>query len=133
MNNRIIFTTSDKATEQIRLLEKSNHLIVMLEGSKIKSRRDFFGAIEESLNFPGKCEGLFTRFDDWITDLGWLEKGTGICIAINSFSEFLSDDIEFRDMLLEDFEEDILPFWENEVVNVIKGGSPRSFVVVLID
>lgn len=118
---------------QIRLLEKSNHLIVMLEGSKIKSKRDFFSAIEQSLNFPGKCEGLFSRFDDWITDLGWLEKGKGICIAINSFLEFLSDDIEFKNMLLEDFEEDILPFWENEVVNVIKGGSPRSFVVVLID
>ena len=60
-------------------------------------------------------------------------QGTGICIAINSFSEFLADDKETKAMIMEDFEEDILPFWETEVASVVKNGTPRSFIVLTID
>lgn len=106
---------------------------LVLDGNSIKTKNDFFVSIEMALKFPGACEGLFSRFDDWITDLGWINQGTGICIAINSFSEFLADDKETKAMIMEDFEEDILPFWETEVASVVKNGTPRSFIVLTID
>lgn len=113
--------------------ESNNFLVVVLDGNSIKTKNDFFVSIEMALKFPGACEGLFSRFDDWITDLGWINQGTGICIAINSFSEFLADDKETKAMIMEDFEEDILPFWETEVASVVKNGTPRSFIVLTID
>lgn len=133
MRNKVIYTNRKNAMEQIRILQNKKYLVVELDGNAIKTKNDFLDAIEKLLNFPSKCEGLVSRFDDWITDLGWLDKETGICIAIYSYSDFLADDETFKSILVEDLEDDILPFWESEVVNVVKGGEPRNFVVFITE
>ena len=71
------------------------------------------------------------RFNDWITDLLWIEESKGICIVIKSFSKLANDDIKFQNYLIEDFETNILPFWEHEVVNIVVGGTVRNFVVII--
>lgn len=133
MENSIVVLRQSQVADMINSLEKNKFVIANVDGNTVNNRDDFFVAVETALQFPGKCEGLFSRFDDWIMDLGWIEKEKGICIIITSFANFSSDDIAFKSSILEDFEEDILPFWEEEVCSVVKDGTPREFYVILVE
>ena len=43
----------------------------------------------------------------------------------------LSDEPKLKKIILDDFEEIILPWWEKEVVGHMVGGTPRGFLVYL--
>jgi RNAse (barnase) inhibitor barstar len=132
MNNRIIeFNCEQASLELEETLMNGNYRMITLNGKEIKERSSFFSIMEKELDFPEPCNNLFARFDDWITDLSWLPNDIGICIVIENSNDFLSSDLEFKDNLFEDFEEDILPYWEFEVSSVMKDGVPRNFYVVL--
>ena len=113
-------------------LDISNCYVVELEGNTIKGKEDYLKAVEQKFLFPGKCEGLWDRYYDWMTDLDWISEDK-IIIIIKSFAEFLSSDPIAKKIVLETFEEDILPFWEEEVKHVVVGGRPKEFQVYLID
>ena len=46
-------------------------------------------------------------------------------------SKFLSSDIIFKENVMNDFRENILPFWEEKVIQCVQGGKRRRFDIVL--
>ena len=83
------------------------------------------------MQFPGTCKNKFSRFDDWMTDLSWISADQGICLIVNNYSKFLSLDPVFKENLIEDFRDNILPFWEKDVLQCVKDGKTRRFDMIL--
>ena len=129
MVNRIL--KREEMTYPATYYEENAFYIVLLNGNDIPDKNTFFNAMEEKFHFPGTCKNKFSRFDDWMTDLSWIPSNEGICIIINNFSQFLSSDIIFKENVMNDFRENILPFWEEKVIQCVQGGKRRRFDIVL--
>ena len=82
-------------------------------------------------SFPTSCKNKVSRFDDWMMDLSWLDSDRGICIVIDNFEHFLRDDPEFKDLVMDDFRQNILPFWEETVLTTVKDCKTRKMDVVI--
>lgn len=108
-----------------------NYYIFTIDGNKVSTKKEFFDAVEILFSFPTSCKNKVSRFDDWMMDLSWLDSDRGICIVIDSFEHFLRDDPEFRDLVMDDFRQDILPFWEETVLTTVKDGKTRKMDVVI--
>lgn len=111
--------------------EENQFYIVLLNGMEILDKTSFFKEMETKMQFPGSCKNKFSRFDDWMTDLSWIAAGQGICIIINNYSKFLSADHIFKESLMSDFRDNILPFWEESVLHSVKDGAIRHFDIIL--
>lgn len=107
-------------------------LVVEFNGNKIQSWDDYVLAVQRKFDFPTSCTDSVDRYLDWIRDLEWLEQERFI-IIINYFSEFLQKNASLKDEIMQDFEEIILPYWQNEVIEDVSGGEPRSFMVYVTD
>lgn len=108
-----------------------NCYIFTIDGNKVSTKKEFFDAVETLFSFPTSCKNKVSCFDDWMMDLSWLDSDRGICIVINSFEHFLRDDPEFKDLVMDDFRQDILPFWEETVLTTMKDGKTRKMDVVI--
>ena len=108
-----------------------NYYIFTIDGNKVSTKKEFFDAVEILFSFPTSCKNKVSRFDDWMMDLSWLDSDRGICIVINNFEHFLRDDPEFKNLVMDDFRQDILPFWEETVLTTMKDGKTRKMDVVI--
>ena len=108
-----------------------NYYIFTIDGNKVSTKKEFFDAVETLFSFPTSCKNKVSRFDDWMMDLSWLDSNRGICIVIDNFERFLRDDLEFKDLVMDDFRQDILPFWEETVLTTVKDGKTRKMDVVI--
>ena len=108
-----------------------NYYIFTIDGNKVSTKKEFFDAVEILFSFPTSCKNKVSRFDDWRMDLSWLDSDRGICIVINNFEHFLRDDPEFKNLVMDDFRQDILPFWEETVLTTMKDGKTRKMDVVI--
>ena len=132
MNNKWVVMNQETEAKILNLMARDDILRIDIEGKDIQNKKAFMESIEEILQFPSKCEGKFSRFDDWIRDLSWLPSDKGICIQIKNYQEFMMNDIRNKDKIEKIFQQDVLPFWECDVVKTVKGGKPREFYVVVI-
>lgn len=105
--------------------------IVELNGGKILNKSSFFETMERKMQFPESCKNKLSCFDDQITDLSWIPPEMGICILISDCSLFLSKDPDFKDIIMGDFRDHILPFWKDKVTECVKGGKPRKFYLIM--
>ena len=105
-------------------------LIIKIDGKNIRTKEEFFKEIEIYFSFPRSCEGSLDRFLDWMCDLSWIESDK-INVIIKNYNLFLDNDRQFKEIVFQCFEEDILPFWEKEVETVVVGGKPKSFNLYL--
>lgn len=108
-----------------------NYYIFTIDGNKVSTKKEFFDAVEILFSFPTSCKNKVSRFDDWMMDLSWLDSDRGICIVIDNFEHFLRDDPEFKDLVMDDFRQNILPFWEEIVLTTVKDGKTRKMDVVI--
>lgn len=108
-----------------------NYYIFTIDGNKVSTKKEFFDAVEILFSFPTSCKNKVSRFDDWVMDFSWLDSDRGICIVIDNFEYFLRDDPEFKDLVMDDFRQDILPFWEETVLTTVKDGKTRKIDVVI--
>lgn len=108
-----------------------NYYIFTIDGNKVSTKKEFFDAVETLFSFPTSCKNKVSRFDDWMMDLSWLDSDRGICIVIDNFEHFLRDDLKFKDLVMDDFRQDILPFWEETVLTTVKDGKTRKIDVVI--
>lgn len=108
-----------------------NYYIFTIDGNKVSAKKEFFDAVEILFSFPTSCKNKVSRFDDWMMDLSWLDSDRGICIVIDNFEHFLRDDPEFKDLVMDDFRQAILPFWEETVLITVKDGKTRKMDVVI--
>ena len=129
MVNRIL--RREEMTYPLTYYEENSFLIVVLTGNEILDKRAFCKVMETKMQFPGTCKNKFSRFDDWMTDLSWISADQGICLIVNNYSKFLSLDPVFKENLIEDFRDNILPFWEKDVLQYVKDGKTRRFDMIL--
>ena len=108
-----------------------NYYIFTIDGNKVSTKKEFFDAVEILFSFPTSCKNKVSRFDDWMMDLSWLVSDRGICIVIDNFEHFLRDDPEFKDLVMDDFRQNILPFWDETVLTTVKDGKTRKMDVVI--
>lgn len=107
-------------------IPKAGDFVVTLEGKKIQQKEQFLKKMENAFHFPRACEGLMARYNDWMTDLDWINEKS-IALIIKDFKCFLSDDPYFKKKVMKNFEENILPFWEDRVTKVVVDGETREF------
>lgn len=124
---------------ELRLIKKlkinmklDNKMRVIIDGRKVKSKNDFLKIMEESFLFPESCHGNLDIFMDYIRDLSWINHSK-IELIVKNQSDFLRDDQNLRDMIIECFQEEILPYWQKEVLETMVHGKCKEFSVFLVD
>lgn len=102
-----------------------------IDGAGIKAEEDYVRAMAEAFAFPRKLPELkLGWYNDYINDLMWIEQKE-IVLIINNYDLMLVDNLKLKNDIMADFEEIILPWWEEEVVGHMVGGVPRKFLVYL--
>lgn len=131
MKNKIIHT-SFKEMEKIKnsLNQNNKAYIVEIEGKQCPYLAEYLDLMSNLFQFPIKAKGL-DGYNDWLRDLSWINKKE-IIIIINDFEEFLWKDASAKKMILEDFKEIILPWWETEVLNYMVGGETKKVLIYLV-
>jgi len=133
IQNKIYHVKTEEMEMIIQDAQKSkNSCLVELHGNEIQSWGDYIVRIEESFKFPSKCYDIIDRYLDWIRDLMWLRKNSYV-IVIHNYREFLKQEPSLKKMIIDDFLNVILPWWQEEVVNCVVEGKPKSFNVYLVD
>ena len=130
MNNIWLKVDKMKLKEGLNLLIRDDLLKTIIDGSTVQTKVSFMEQIEKALQFPTTCAGKFSRFEDWIRDLSWLPESKGVCIWITDYEKFLKEDEQSKSIIEEIFKDEVLPFWEAEVMKTVKGGKPRAFYVI---
>ena len=131
MNNRWIMVNKENLKEGLDLMVRDDLVKMVVDGKRVQTKVSFMEQIEKGLEFPTGCAGKFSRFEDWIRDLSWLPKEKGVCIWITDYEDLLKKDAKSKGIIEEIFKEEVLPFWETEVVKNVKNGKPREFYVIV--
>jgi hypothetical protein len=133
INNKIIETSAEEI-EYIKsnLATTKRFHIVELKGANIQSWENYITEIQSKFEFPTTCLDSVDRYLDWIRDLDWLGKD-GYMLIIHGYSDFLKEDPKLKKEIITDFTDVILPFWQEEVKEVVVEGQIKPFVVYLVD
>lgn len=132
INNSVLKIT-DKEAEGIknRLYSMDKYFVLELDGADIQSWNDYISVIQSGFQFPTPCFDSVDRYLDLMRDLSWLDK-EGFALFINNFDLFLKEDLELGEEIIGDFAEVILPFWQDEVKEVVVEGKAKPFMVYLV-
>ena len=65
-------------------------------------------------------------------DLDWL-NADGYVFIIKNFENFMENDISKKEKIMYYFEDEILPWWEEEVERCVLGGKAKPFNLYLVD
>lgn len=133
MNNKIVKLKRQQAQKIIKDKGKDpTCIIVVIDGREITVWEDYINKISELLDFPLQYEYSKDSYIDWMTDLEWLKKESFI-IIINNYDEFMINNLEDKKEVMQMFKDDILPFWEKDVLRIMTNGHLKSFSVYLVD
>ncbi|MDE5862052.1 MAG: hypothetical protein K2H28_07645 [Ruminococcus sp.] len=134
---------------EIPYIKCSNSFIVEIDGKTIQSENDWLYTMAEKFHFPvddGQknidwFSGAFeyprkylmnrNRFNDWITDLEWLETNSIILIIFN-YADFIADSYETKKYITDDLQ-NIIDFWENDAEKCIFCGQRKDFNVYIVE
>lgn len=134
---------------EVPYIKRSNSFVVEIDGKTIQSENDWLYTVAEKFRFPvydgqkniNWFKGAFeyprkyfmnwNRFQDWITDLEWLETNSVILIIFN-YADFMSDYAESKRYIIDDLQK-TFDFWENEAEICIVGGQRKDFNVYIVD
>ena len=134
MRNKIIKVTREEYNNIKSKIDLKETCLVEINGRKIPNENSFFDDIEELYNFRtlnGTWGRNWSAFDDLMTDLDWIEYDKHI-MAIHSYGLLFSDEPEAKIILMKYLKDSILPFWEEDVLNIVVGGKRKEFTVYLI-
>jgi len=110
---------------------KDSVFLAEIEGKRIKTLQDYLSTVNRILEFPIPTHGL-DGYQDWIRDLSWLNSEEYV-IVIKDFKFFLSGDSRARTLILESFENTVLPWWQSEIEQFQVEGKAKPFNVYLVD
>ena len=94
--------------------------------------------IERVFKFPANIIEMHVNglsidgYLDWITDLSWL-NANGYALIINNFDIFMSGDLRKKEIIIESFEKNVLPWWQSQVEQYQVGGKAKPFNVYVVD
>jgi len=110
----------------------SNLLLVEIQGKSIQSWGDYIKNIQNAFKFPTDCLNSMDRYLDWIRDLGWLEKDS-YTLIIHDFTTFLEQDLALKKIIMDDFRDIILSWWERDVELYVVEGKAKPFNTFLVN
>ena len=132
MKNEVIYTNSEEM-RQIKLnsLSDGATFLAEIDGKSINNLEQYLVQISDLFKFPMPSRSL-DSYCDWMRDLEWFEV-EGYALVIYNFKNLFIDEPSMKETILEDFEELILPWWQEEVERCVVGGKAKSFNVYLVD
>lgn len=134
MHNTLNFI-SQKELKELYTKTSKEILKVIIDGEKISLWADYWDAISTAFSFPDLPSYMsadYHSYYDLMTDLSWLEK-ENIILVIENAEDFLKNDLQLKNDIINDFKEYLLPFWEEEVLKTVVGGKKKNFCVYLIN
>ncbi len=132
MNNKIVYVTKDEveAIKENAILNK-DIFFAEIDGARIRTEEEYVQAMAEAFVFPHELPQMIIGwYNDYITDLMWIEQ-KDIVMLVHDYDLMLMDEPKTKEIIIGDFEEVILPWWEGEVVGHMVGGKPRGFRIYL--
>ena len=132
MDNKIVCVTKEEA-EVIKENSICNKDIFFVEinGESIRNEEEYVQAMADAFIFPDKLPSRkLGWYNDYICDLMWIEK-KDIVMLVRDYDSMLVDEVETKKIIMDDFAEIILPWWEGEVVGHMVDGKPRGFLIYL--
>lgn len=132
MNNRIVYVSEEEAQKIKKCsMQDRDIFFAEIDGEKIRTEADYVQAISEAFDFPNKLPTLKMEWcNDYISDLMWIEQ-KDIVLIVHKYNLMLCEELKLKKIIVDDFEEIILPWWEGEIVGHMVGGKPRGFLVYL--
>ena len=130
MENKVIYSS----TQEVEMLKNGQRdskevFIAEIFGKECFFLEEYFNSVSEAFKFPTIAKG-FSGYHDWIRDLSWIEEKE-IILIIHDFSLFLGSDSTLKDIIVDDFKQIILPWWDAEVMDCVVGGERRLMKVYL--
>ena len=119
----------DRVRQEARAV--SAHL-VELQGKDIQSWDNYLDRIEVAFQFPNEWRVNISGYCDWMKDLDWLCKESYVLI-IHNYTEFLMQNLECKELIMEIFNDEILPWWQIDVEKYVAYWKPKPFNVYLVD
>lgn len=131
MTNNVISYINRMEVKKLKIqLKTVDCYTVEVPGTKIQTKRSFLDFMGEKFAMPD-YQG-WDAYADWMTDLSWIPNQQ-ICVIIDDYGSFLRKDPRARKDSMEIFKDDILPFWEKDVLKFVVGGKTRVFNVYLVN
>jgi hypothetical protein len=133
INNKISNIDKVKAKALLQTTQADpSCFVIEIDGTGIHSWEDYIYLVEEKMKFPTTCIDSIDRYLDWIRDLSWLDKSS-YTVIINDSTQFLTEDLRIRNIILTSFEDTVLPWWQSEVEKCVVEGKAKPFNVYLVD
>ncbi|MGA3278114.1 hypothetical protein ACA598_10535 [Lactiplantibacillus pentosus] len=110
-------------------LNDLNYFVVTIPGKKICTFRQYLNFMGKKFKMPDYAG--FAAYSDWMTDLSWIPNQK-IAVIINEYGRFMNKKPKLKSLIMDSFEDGILPFWEKDVVQFMVGGKPRIFEVYIV-
>lgn len=120
-----------KSQKKKKGLSKTSPFVVTIDGKKVKSYVDFVYAMQREFCFPRDCLGSVDRYLDWMRDLSWINADE-IIVKIKYSSSFMIDNPQEKKIVLSDFNDIIIPFWESDSNSIIANGVTKKVKLYLI-
>lgn len=130
MTNEIINLSSEEFKIKNPITFLNNCFVVNINGNLILRKEELLIKLKEEYSLPD-VNG-WDSISDWLTDLSWI-KASNFQLNIFNYSNFMSEDYNSKEIFLEVLSEDVLPFWETEVLTTVVEGVPKGFIVYCID
>ncbi len=131
MTNKIYYTTEEEFEKIFREKElRRNSFIVEINGSEIQTWPAFLAKMTEAFNLPPSSNT--NAYLDWMRDMDFI-KWESTCVVIKEYSQMIKDNQRLKELVIRDFSDFILPWWEGEIIGHMVGGKPQRFVLYLCD
>ena len=135
--NQIHYLTSENEYETLKriLSERSDTFIAELDGAKCHSNwKSFYKLAKTAFGIALFPEDNIDGLADSLMDLFWI-KQTKVALFLKNSHQFECFDDQpriKRGAFLELLEEDILPWWEKDVLTKCVGGQTKDFQVYVL-
>lgn len=126
MKNAVVSLTTVQAEQVKTLVNMPDTKVVSIPCRRLKTVDDYLCFMEEALLFPYLCEGVYERYLDQMQSLSWLPFNRYV-FFFDEYEHFLSSEPDYCvPAVREDFENILLPWWEN-------GDAPKSMTVYIVE
>lgn len=111
---------------------KNDVFFLEINGRDIVDWKTYADFITEKMLFPITNPYNKNSYLDWIRDLSWFDKKEYV-LVIDHHKEFMRNDPENKDDVLEMFRDIVLPWWQGDVEKYVVGGKAKPFNIYLVD
>ena len=132
IENKIYSITTHELESVRQEASASTTHLAEIQGSEIQSWDEYLDKIEVLYQFPNEWRVNISGYCDWMLDLDWLGK-EGYVLIIHDFSKFLVQDAKCKELVMEIFVDEILPWWQEDVEKYVAGWKPKPFNIYLVD